>query len=370
MTGPDMTPMTEEQIRAAAVGEVRPLSGPIVLVDYDPEWPELFQREADKIRGALGDKALRIEHTGSTSVPELAAKPVIDIVLVVANSADEDAYVPALEAAGYELRVREPEWYEHRMLRPPDKSVHAHVFSPDCEEIDRMLIFRNRLRENESDRELYERAKRELAQRDWKFGQNYADAKSAVIDEILARARIAVDELTAQQLSALARVNDLLEQAGIAYWLFGGWAVDFYAGSVTRAHDDLDLAVWLEDLPRIAELLQDEGWRHAPFDYEDGGTGYERGAVRLEFTYLVRDGGGSVFTPLRHGRAAWPEAAFANDFGELRGVRSRLLGLAPLLQGKSSPRDDREEAAKDRADFRRLSGLERESPETRRFGST
>jgi GrpB-like predicted nucleotidyltransferase (UPF0157 family) len=357
MTEPDRTPMTEEQIRAAAVGEVRPLSGPIVLVDYDPEWPELFQREADKIRGALGDKALRIEHTGSTSVPGLAAKPVIDIVLVVANSADEDAYVPALEAAGYELRVREPEWYEHRMLRPPDKSVHVHVFSPDCEEIDRMLIFRNRLRENESDRELYERTKRELAQRDWKFGQNYADAKSAVIDEILARARTAVDELTAQQLSALARVNDLLEQAGIAYWLFGGWAVDFYAGSVTRAHDDLDLAVWLEDLPRIAELLQDDGWRHAPYDDEDGGTGYEQEAVRLELTYLVRDDDGRIFTPLRNGQAAWSEEACGDDVGELRGVRSRLLGLAPLVHGKSSPRDDREEAAKDRADFRRLSGL-------------
>ncbi len=220
-----------------------------------------------------------------------------------------------------------------------------------------MLIFRNRLRESESDRELYERTKRELAQREWKFAQNYADAKSAVIDEILARARIAVDELTAQQLSALARVSDLFEQAGIACWLFGGWAVDFYTGSVTRAHDDLDLAVWLEDLARIAELLQANGWRHAPFANEDGGTGYEQGAVRLELTYLVRDTDGHIFTPLRNGLAAWPEEAFANDFGELRGVRSRLLGLAPLMHGKSSPRDDPEEAAKDRADFSRLSGL-------------
>jgi GrpB-like predicted nucleotidyltransferase (UPF0157 family) len=355
MTEPDRTPMIEEQIRATMVGEVRPLSGPIVLADYDPGWPQLFEREAEQVRSALGDKALRLEHTGSTSVPGLAAKPIIDIVLVVADSADEDAYVPTLEAAGYELRVREPEWYEHRMLRRPDRSVHLHVFSQDCEEIERMLIFRNRLRADDSDRELYERTKRELTQRDWKYGQNYADAKSAVVDEILARARIAVDELTAQQLAALAHVSDLLKQAGIVYWLFGGWAVDFYAGSVTRAHDDLDLAVWLDDLPRIAELLKDDGWRHAPYDDEDGGTGYEQEAVRLRLTYLVRDDDGRIFTPLRSGQAAWSEEAFGDDVGELRGVRSRLLSLTPLIYGKSSPREDPEEAAKDCADFSRLS---------------
>jgi Aminoglycoside-2''-adenylyltransferase len=166
-----------------------------------------------------------------------------------------------------------------------------------------------------------------------------------------------MDYLTTQQLSALARVAGLLEEAGVAHWLFGGWAVDFYVGSVTRAHDDLDLAVWLTDLPQIAQLLEDDGWRHAPLDDEDGGTGYERGAVRLELTYLVRDGDGIVFTPLRHGRAQWSEDALANDVGELRGVRARLVGLVPLRHGKSTPRDDPEEAAKDRADFRQLSRL-------------
>jgi Aminoglycoside-2''-adenylyltransferase len=166
-----------------------------------------------------------------------------------------------------------------------------------------------------------------------------------------------MEERTSQQLSALAEVGSALEQAGIAYWLFGGWAVDFYAGSVTRAHDDLDLAVWLDDLPRIAELLQRDGWGHAPLDDEDGGTGYERGAVRLELTFLVRDGDGGIFTPLRHGQAKWSHDALANDVGELRGVRSRLIGLAALRRGKSSARDDPEEAAKDRADFRQLSRL-------------
>ena len=170
-----------------------------------------------------------------------------------------------------------------------------------------------------------------------------------------------MDEPASRQLSALARVHDMLEEAGVAYWLFGGWAVDFYAGSVTRPHDDLDLAVWLDDLPRIAALLRDDGWRHAPHEDEDGGTGYECAAVRLELTFLVRAADGRICTPLRHGPAAWPEGAFADDVGELGGVRSRLVGLAALREGKSSPRDDPEEAAKDRADFRRLCGLHESS---------
>jgi hypothetical protein len=166
------------------------------------------------------------------------------------------------------------------------------------------------------------------------------------------------DEPAAQQLSALARFSELFEEARIPYWLFGGWAVDFYAGAVTRAHDDLDMAVWLEDLPRIAKVLEGEGWRHAPLDDEDGGTGYACGTVRLELTFLVRDGDGRIFTPLRNGRAAWAEEALANDMRELRGARSRLVALAPLMRGKSTPRDDPDDAAKDRADFEELSRLE------------
>jgi hypothetical protein len=158
-------------------------------------------------------------------------------------------------------------------------------------------------------------------------------------------------------LSALAEVGSLFARARIDHWLFGGWAVDFYVGSVTRPHDDLDVAVWLEDLPRIVEALAAEGWRHAPEDGEDGGTGYERDGIRLELTYLVCDADGGVFTPLRGGRAPWPDDALGNDVGELEGVRSRLVGLGSLMHGKSSPRDDPKEAAKDRADFARLSRL-------------
>jgi GrpB-like predicted nucleotidyltransferase (UPF0157 family) len=182
-------PKTEEQIRAAQIGVLLPLAGPIPIVDYDPEWPQIFEREARRVRAVLGDRVLSLEHIGSTSVPGLAAKPKIDMQLLVANSADEPAYVPALVAAGYVLQVREPDWYEHRMFKGPDVDINLHVYSQGCPEVDRVLLFRNWLRNNTSDRQLYERTKRDLASRDWKYMQNYADAKTAVVEEILARAQ-------------------------------------------------------------------------------------------------------------------------------------------------------------------------------------
>lgn len=167
-----------------------------------------------------------------------------------------------------------------------------------------------------------------------------------------------IEEQASLHLSALAEVSDTLQKAGIAYWLFGGWAVDFYVGSVTRLHDDVDLAVWFVDVSRIAKLLLENGWRHAPLDGEDGGTGFERGGVRLELTYLVRGDDGLASIPLRSGAVVWPgKDGLAEDVAELRGVQSRLIGLASLLRGKSSPRDDQEDAAKDRADFIQLSRL-------------
>jgi GrpB-like predicted nucleotidyltransferase (UPF0157 family) len=180
--------MTEEQIRAATVGEPQELAGPIELADYDPAWPGLFAREARRIRATLREPAPRIEHVGSTAVPGLAAKPIIDILLIVGDSADEETYVPALEAAGYVLRIREPGWYEHRVFKGPDTNINLHVLSKGCPEIDRMLLFRDRLRSHDPDREVYERAKRELARKTWKYVQNYADAKGATVEGIIADA--------------------------------------------------------------------------------------------------------------------------------------------------------------------------------------
>ncbi|MFL6010168.1 MAG: GrpB family protein [Gaiellaceae bacterium] len=179
--------MSDDYLRDVTVGDLPPEYQDVVIADYDAEWPRWFEQAAARIRDALGDKALDVQHVGSTSVPGLPAKPLIDINLVVADTTDEDAYVPPLEAIGYVLRIREPDWYEHRLLRGYDPPVNLHVFPQGCEEVERMLRFRDHLRMNDADRELYARTKRELAAKAWKYVQNYADAKSEVVQDIMAR---------------------------------------------------------------------------------------------------------------------------------------------------------------------------------------
>ena len=182
-----MSEAREAELAAVTVGPLEFLDGPVRLDDYDARWPAWFAREEQRIRHALGDRVLRLEHVGSTSVPGLVAKPRIDILLVVAAPADEASYAPALHAAGYTLRIREPDWHEHRMFRGPDTEVNLHVSGPDSPEIERMLRFRDRLRSRSADRERYAAAKRELAARHWRHLQDYADAKSAVVEAILRR---------------------------------------------------------------------------------------------------------------------------------------------------------------------------------------
>jgi GrpB-like predicted nucleotidyltransferase (UPF0157 family) len=183
----------DKELQAITVGTLEPHNALITLAEYDPDWPRLFRREAARLRSVLGAEALRIEHVGSTSVPALIAKPIVDILLVVLDSADEPRYVPRLQAAGYVLRIREPEWFEHRLLRRADTSSNLHVFSTGAAEVERMLRFRDWLCADEAARNRYERVKRELAQRTWRHVQDYADAKTAVVNEILAAAEGAPD---------------------------------------------------------------------------------------------------------------------------------------------------------------------------------
>jgi len=180
---------SEEYMDEVTIGERIPHRAPVELAEYDPEWPALYALEEARIRAALGDRVVLVEHAGSTSVPGLPAKPVIDIILEVADTTDEDAYVPPLEAAGYVLRIREPDWFEHRLLKGVDPSVNLHVFPAGCTETERMLRFRDHLRANDGDRELYLRTKRELGAKTWEHVQHYADAKSEVVEQILTRAQ-------------------------------------------------------------------------------------------------------------------------------------------------------------------------------------
>jgi len=185
-TGRQETP--EEYIQEVTVGDRQPMNSTIHLAPYDPNWPALFSKLETRVRRALGDKVLMLEHVGSTSIEGLSAKPIIDMLLVVVDSADEESYVPSLENQGFLLRIREPDWYEHRLLKGTELKANLHVFSEGCEEAKRMLTFRDWLRTHDKDKELYEKKKHHLARQTWKYTQHYADAKTEVVQEILSRA--------------------------------------------------------------------------------------------------------------------------------------------------------------------------------------
>ncbi len=173
--------------------EVGLIGGPekraIAIVAHSPDWSSLFQDHAQRIKDALGDVALQIEHIGSTSVEGLAAKPVIDMLMVVADPSREELYMPGMVSSGYELRVREPDFDEDRMFRTPERNVHIHIYPPASGEIERYLLFRNYLRSNPTARDQYAILKRELSAADWNDMNEYADAKTKFIEDTISRAR-------------------------------------------------------------------------------------------------------------------------------------------------------------------------------------
>jgi GrpB-like predicted nucleotidyltransferase (UPF0157 family) len=160
----------------------------VELAEHDPRWASMFEAERSLILAALGPLALSVDHVGSTSVPLLAAKPTIDIVLTVTDSADEASYVPVLERCDFVFVLREPDWFEHRLLRREPRLVNLHVFTDGCAEVAHMIGFRDWLRDHDDDRALYEQAKRALATRNWDVVQDYADAKTGIVAEIKRRA--------------------------------------------------------------------------------------------------------------------------------------------------------------------------------------
>jgi GrpB-like predicted nucleotidyltransferase (UPF0157 family) len=153
------------------------------IVEYDDGWPARFAEHRDRIAAALGGRARLVEHIGSTSVPELAAKDVVDIVVGVDDPDDEAAYLPDLEAAGYELRVREP---GHRALRETSgRRVNVHCYAPGDDEVAKYRLLRDHLRAHPEARREYEAAKRALAGREWPDMNHYAEAKGPTIRRLL-----------------------------------------------------------------------------------------------------------------------------------------------------------------------------------------
>ena len=182
-------PETDDEMAAIRVsGTVTPHNAQIYLAPYDPTWPAQYAAEAAKIRAALGPQAQVLEHVGSTSIPGLAAKPILDILLAVADSSDEDAYVPPLTAQGYRLHLREPDWEQHRVMKGEWPFVNLHVFTVGSGEITRMLAFRDRCRTHPEELALYAQTKQALAGQVWRHVQHYANAKGEVVEAIIARA--------------------------------------------------------------------------------------------------------------------------------------------------------------------------------------
>ena len=161
-----------------------------------------------------------------------------------------------------------------------------------------------------------------------------------------------------EQLAAIANLSAVLDQHQVDYWLFGGWAVDFFVGAVTRSHDDIDVAAWRLDQDTIKEALEGAGWRLAPAARDTVGARYQFGSALVEFTFVVADADGSVVVLLPDQSAVWSTQPFGDVHRELLGVTSRTIPLELLRTGKSVPREDDAEAAKDRADFQALSKLD------------
>ena len=178
------TPQTTEEIKGANVDKLKELNSQIFLEKYNEQWPVEYQKQKILILQALSHLKISIEHVGPTSVPGLSAKPIIDIVLEVPDSSNEESYVPQLESKKFKLKIREPNWWEHRMLKNKTNSINLHIFTCDCPEVLKMIKFRDHLRSNISSLKLYQSKKQQLASRTWKYTQNYADAKTEVIKKI------------------------------------------------------------------------------------------------------------------------------------------------------------------------------------------
>ena len=178
-------PLTDEELAAVTVGGLKRLDGPVELADPDPSWPDQYDVEAAYLRAILGDRVLRLEHVGSTSVPGLPAKPILDVQISVLNVDDHGSFAPALERAGYLVRVREP---GHVLYRSPERDVHVHLCAVGSEWERRHLVFRDWLRTHPDDRDLYADVKRRLLRDEWESMIDYSFAKTGVITTIMQRA--------------------------------------------------------------------------------------------------------------------------------------------------------------------------------------
>jgi aminoglycoside-2''-adenylyltransferase len=159
------------------------------------------------------------------------------------------------------------------------------------------------------------------------------------------------------QLTAIEEIHRVFTVRRLPYWLFGGWAVDFHAGHVTRPHSDIDVAVWLSDLDEVRAGLTSTGWRAVADELTDGYVRLERDGVVAEVAVLARDEDGAIYTPAAGGRGDWPDESFGLDVATLDGITARVVSRASLIVDKSVVKGGPDSAAKDAADVATLRAL-------------
>jgi GrpB-like predicted nucleotidyltransferase (UPF0157 family) len=160
--------------------------GELYLLDYQPAWPRLFEEEAERIRAACGDRLVGIEHIGSTSIPGLAAKPILDIMPLLVSFEEGFDIVPNMEGLGYEYKGEYGIPRRHYFVKGTPRTHHVHMYEADDDEVVRHLLFRDYLREYADTAAEYESLKRRLAAEVPR--EDYPEAKTGFVAQVLARA--------------------------------------------------------------------------------------------------------------------------------------------------------------------------------------
>ena len=161
----------------------------VIIVPYGAEWPKLFAELGSRLRGALGEVAVRIDHIGSTAVPGLAAKPIVDVQVSVASFEPLDAYRVPLERAGYIFRAGNPDRTKRYFREPPcERRTHIHVRRAGSWSEQFSLLFRDYLRTHPEDAAQYAETKHALADRHGDDRVGYTDAKAPFIWDVMTRA--------------------------------------------------------------------------------------------------------------------------------------------------------------------------------------
>jgi len=165
----------------------------VVIVEYDPQWPTLYEEEKDRILAVVGRVIVAVEHIGSTAVPGLGAKPIIDIMAAVPHLADAEQCIEPLETIGYEY-VPEyndiiPERRYFHKGPPEGRTHHLHIVELTSEFWERHLLFRDFLRTHPEEAQQYDLLKKELAVRFRSNREAYTDAKTSFIESVVAKAQ-------------------------------------------------------------------------------------------------------------------------------------------------------------------------------------